>query len=78
MRLCEAVGGVFDSGGEMSVGVATPSSGTVSVDCSTASCRAMLLNARRVVLVGDAPVGGSDERAKGWKKRQSRVSGVAW
>lgn len=32
LRLCEAVGGVFDSGGEMSVGVAMSSSCAVSVD----------------------------------------------
>jgi hypothetical protein len=46
LRLCVAVGGVFDSGGEMSAGVAMPSSiCSVSVDCSTASRRAMLLDA---------------------------------
>ena len=36
LRLCVAVGGVFDSGGEISVGVAAPSSFAVSVDRCTA------------------------------------------
>jgi hypothetical protein len=45
LRLCEAVGGVFDSGGEISAGVAAPSSCAISVDCCSVSCRAMLLAA---------------------------------
>lgn len=43
LRLCEAVGGVFDSGGEISVGVAAPSSCAVSVDRCTVPRRAMLV-----------------------------------